>query len=78
MHITAYFEIPKSYTKGKRLAAEHNEILPTKKPDADNICKVVCDALNKTAYDDDTQIVALSIIKLWGAPRVEVELKEAK
>jgi Holliday junction resolvase RusA-like endonuclease len=73
MHITAIFEIPKSYTKGKRLAAEHNIIRPTKKPDADNIAKVICDALNGIAYTDDTQIVDLQVVKLYGkVPKVTV------
>ena len=55
MRIYAEYEIPKSFTKGKRLAAEHNIIRPTVKPDADNIAKVICDALNGIAYTDDTQ-----------------------
>ena len=75
MTVKAYFEIPKSYTKGKKLAAEHNIIRPTKKPDADNILKVVSDALNKTAYKDDTQIVRAVVEKYFSDnPRVEVEI----
>jgi Holliday junction resolvase RusA-like endonuclease len=79
MHITAIFEIPKSYTKGKRLAAEHNIIRPTKTPDADNIAKVVCDALNGIAYIDDTQIVYLTIQKLYGGTaKVIVTISDIK
>lgn len=75
MTVRAYFEIPKSYTKGKKLAAEHNIIRPTKKPDADNILKVVSDALNETAYKDDTQIVRAVVEKYFSDnPRVEVEI----
>ena len=50
---------------------------PTKKPDADNIAKVVCDALNGVAYKDDTQIVSLHIKKSYTAdePRVEVMIQ---
>lgn len=77
MTVRAYYSIPKSYTKGKRLAAEQNIIRPTKKPDADNILKVVADALNKTAYNDDTQIVRAIVEKYFGeVARVEVELRE--
>jgi Holliday junction resolvase RusA-like endonuclease len=77
MVVRAYYSIPKSYTKGKRLAAKHNIIRPTKKPDADNVLKVVADALNKTAYDDDTQIVRAVVEKYFGeVARVEVELRE--
>lgn len=77
MVVRAYYSIPKSYTKGKRLAAKHNIIRPTKKPDADNVLKVIADALNKTAYDDDTQIVRAVVEKYFGeVARVEVELRE--
>lgn len=79
MHITAIFGIPKSFTKGKRLAAEHNEIRPTVKPDGDNIAKVICDALNGIAYIDDTQIVLLTVEKVYGdIPKVIVVLSDLK
>lgn len=42
-----------------------NELQCTKKPDIDNITKVVLDALNKVAYEDDTQIVEVASIKRW-------------
>jgi len=75
--VKAYFMIPKSYTKGRRLAAEHNITRPTKKPDADNILKIVADALNGIAYKDDTQVVR-AVVEKWfsDTPRVEVEIKE--
>lgn len=77
MQIIAVYEIPKSFTKGKRLAAEHNIIRPTTKPDADNIAKVVCDALNGIAYIDDTQIVDLHIEKMYGdVPKVIVFMSD--
>lgn len=40
-------------------------ILPLKKPDMDNIVKVVADALNGVAYHDDTQIALLSASKIY-------------
>ena len=40
-------------------------ISPTKKPDIDNIVKVVLDAMNKFAFRDDTQIVKLEVEKLY-------------
>ena len=44
---------------------EAGELLPCKKPDADNIAKVICDALNKVAYGDDTQICSLKVDKRY-------------
>ena len=55
--VDAYFQIPKSYTKGKRLACQHNINRPAKKPDIDNSLKAVLDALNKVAYEDDKQVI---------------------
>lgn len=64
--ILAYLEPPKNISKTKREKMLKNEIACTKKPDADNIAKVVCDALNKVAYHDDSQIVDLVVLKRWG------------
>lgn len=36
----------------------------THKPDADNVAKVVLDALNGVAWDDDAQVVRLTVSKL--------------
>ena len=49
------------------------------KPDADNVSKVVLDALNGVAYKDDSQVHALTVSKQWaeqnGIPGVQVVLK---
>lgn len=78
MKIIAYFEIPKSTTKKVRERIESGLEFPTKKPDADNIAKVVCDALNGTAYGDDTQIVRLEVLKEYtlGEPFVQVQIEK--
>ena len=54
--VTAYMPIPKNTTKKERALIEAGELLPTKKPDVDNVLKVVLDALNGIAYDDDKQV----------------------
>ena len=55
------------------------EIKPTKKPDADNIVKIICDALNNIAYKDDTQVVDLQVKKIYGGTeKVIVEIEEIK
>ena len=76
--IDAYFKIPKSATKGKRLAMKNNIVRPTKKPDISNIIKIIEDALNKVAYKDDSQIVEVIGRKWWTLdnPRVEVLIYE--
>ena len=51
---------------------------PQKKPDADNVAKIILDSLNKIAFDDDSQVVELQVNKLWTeeSERVEFELSE--
>lgn len=65
VEITALYGIPKSYSKKKIEEIRSGRLLPTKKPDADNICKCVLDALNGLAYKDDTQVVDVRIIKQY-------------
>ena len=78
-HVAAYFQISKSASKKKAKQMEKHEIRPAKRPDIDNIIKAIFDALNKLAYDDDSQIVSLRVDKFYSNnPRVEVELTEIK
>lgn len=63
--ICAYLEVAGSHSKVKKTKMIMNLLQCTKKPDVDNIVKVVLDALNKTAYQDDTQVVELVAIKRW-------------
>ena len=65
MQITAYFEIPKSASKKDKYLMYDGTLYPTKKPDADNIAKAVCDALNGILYKDDTQVCALTVFKAY-------------
>ena len=75
MTILAYFAIPKSFSKKKQNEAIEGRISPLTKPDADNIAKIICDALNDIAYKDDTQIVELTIIKKYASePKVKIIL----
>jgi len=75
--ITAYFPIPASISKKKREEMLSGKIRPTKKPDWDNIGKIVTDALNHLAYDDDKQIVEATVKKFYSErPRVEISLEE--
>lgn len=78
VRIVAFFRIPKSATVKERKAKGNGKERPTKKPDLDNIAKVVMDALNGVAYRDDSQVVYLLAVKHYGAePRIEVQIEEA-
>ena len=63
MVIDLFFPIPKSYSKKRVEAIKEMKELHTKKPDASNCLKSIEDALNGFAYDDDSQIVELTVRK---------------
>ena len=53
-------------------------IRPKKKPDVDNVAKIILDALNKEAYYDDAQVVDFQLRKFYSDnPRVVVTIQEA-
>jgi Holliday junction resolvase RusA-like endonuclease len=73
--ITAFFEVPTSYSnkKKKELIGQPH----AKKPDIDNISKIILDSLNGLAYKDDNQIVELEVKKLYGEEaKVILEIEE--
>lgn len=75
MQIIAVYPVPASYPKRDKVAALAGDLLPTKKPDIDNVAKIIADALNGLAYDDDAQITDLLVLKRYGEdPEVRVKL----
>ena len=76
VRIIAYYEIPKSTSKKKRREMLEHRIRPTKKPDWDNIGKIVCDSLNLVAYHDDSAVVDAQVRKFYSeTPKVDVLIK---
>ena len=65
------FQIPKSFTKKKKGQAQKGVLFPTKKPDCDNIVKVVLDSLNGIAYEDDKQVIDVRCIKQYNKEQGE-------
>lgn len=79
MRIMAFYGIPKSQTKKNKELMKRQLLRPVKKPDMDNVVKVIADSLNQVAYKDDTQIVDCQCRKFYSDnPRVEVIIKEVK
>lgn len=66
VNITATFSIPKCTKKQDKEKMLENSLSPTKKPDIDNIVKIILDSMNKFAFKDDTQITKLSVEKKYG------------
>ena len=76
MRVMAFYQMPSSVSKKKRQQMLDQKIRPTKKPDADNILKVVADSLNQIAYRDDAQIVDTQVRKFYSdRPRIEVVIQ---
>lgn len=68
-------KIPKSYSNKKREKCLSGEIVPTKKPDIDNILKSIFDALCGYAMEDDSQIIEIIAEKTYSEePYVDVTI----
>lgn len=75
--IVAYFDIPKSTSKKKEDEMLTGKISPTKKPDIDNIVKIILDAMNKFAFKDDTQVTKMEVEKKYNqTPKIYVKIEE--
>ena len=74
--ITAYFQPPKSAGQTKRADMLAGICKPTKRPDVDNIIKIVLDALNGFAWHDDAQVTTVYVLKTYtdDEPHVKVSL----
>jgi len=72
--VRAFVAIPKSWSKKKRVAAARGELRPATVPDVDNYAKMVMDALEGTAWNNDSRVVDLIARKYYAEnPRLEIE-----
>ena len=71
-------QVPASWSKKKQAAALAGELLPTTKPDIDNVVKAVFDGCNGVLWRDDVQAYRLSVVKRYSAmPGVVVTAEAA-
>lgn len=74
--IRALFPIPKSTSKKKRALMQDETFPYIKKPDRDNVGKIVQDALNGIAWRDDAVIYDGRDLKFYSErPRVEITIR---
>ena len=64
MRIKAYYRIPKSASKKKRAAMLAGEIRPTKKPDMDNVVKIIAVDCQCRKFYSENPRVEVTIINL--------------
>lgn len=68
-------QVPASWSKTKKAQALIGAVMPTTKPDQDNVIKAVFDGLNGVAWRDDVQVVQISSRKRYAPlPGVYVEI----
>lgn len=73
--IGIFLAIPASWSKKKKEMALVGDVLPTKKPDADNVTKACFDGMNGIVFIDDAQIVESFQKKAYSLePRVEIQV----
>ena len=72
--LNVYYQLGQLKKKERQQALEA-KIFPTKKPDIDNVAKLVMDSCTGVAYEDDRQVVELVCKKYYSTrPRIEFEL----
>lgn len=64
--LTFFLPIPKATSSKNRLAMINRVILPTIKPDEDNLAYLITNVLKKLVYEDDKQICAKHVYKFYG------------
>lgn len=74
--VYAWFGIPKSWPKWKQRDARAGLIVPTGRPDWDNVGKICSDAMNGIVYADDSAIVDACVRKRFSPePCVIIEVR---
>jgi Holliday junction resolvase RusA-like endonuclease len=72
------FPVPASYSKKRTEACLSDSEKHTKKPDLDNICKILFDGMNGIVFKDDSQITSIHATKVYGeVAKVELIVRQA-
>lgn len=65
MECDLLFSVPRSASKKARADMLAGTLRPTKKPDADNVLKAICDGMNGIVWRDDVQAVDIRLTKRY-------------
>lgn len=75
MELRILVPVAASWSKKKTAEALAGIVMPTKKPDADNVLKAICDGINGIVFRDDVQVVNVSLSKRFSqSPGVHVRV----
>jgi Holliday junction resolvase RusA-like endonuclease len=77
LRLDCFFAVPKSKPKWWKEAAVRGDIPHSKKPDADNLSKLLCDCLTRLGVlADDSQVAELHVRKRYSSsPRTEITIR---
>jgi Holliday junction resolvase RusA-like endonuclease len=68
-------QVPASWSQKKQRMALAGEVMPTTKPDVDNVVKAIFDGCNGVLWKDDVQVVDFRLRKRYApTPGVRVEV----
>ena len=74
--IDIFYPLDSKANKAQKELMLANTVRPKKKPDVDNVIKIVLDALNGVAYNDDAQVIEVIANKYYSdKPRLEIEVE---
>ena len=75
LEMKIFVAVAASWSKKKTAEALQGLVMPTKKPDADNVLKAICDGINGIVFKDDVQVVNVSLSKRFSqTPGVSVRV----
>jgi Holliday junction resolvase RusA-like endonuclease len=75
LEVDVVCSVPKSYSGKLSARCLTGHVRPTKKPDADNVLKAICDGMNGVVWKDDVQAVEVRVSKRYGPiPGVNVRV----
>lgn len=75
--MTFVMEVPRSWPKWKREAALEGLIVPTGRPDMDNLEKALLDAFNETLIVDDAYVIDRQARKIYGeVPKILARVEQ--
>lgn len=77
LELVLTYQIPKSWPAWKQHLAAEGKIVPTVKPDIDNVEKSVKDAFNTVVWHDDQQVVSCTKRKRFGLnPGIDAKITD--
>lgn len=78
LSVVLFYKLPQSLSRKRKDAMLEKKEPPLVKPDIDNVVKLVMDALNGVAYDDDKQVVRQYAEKRYtdGEPYLAVRVSQ--